>query len=48
MSRIVYADACIHCEHATDDDGVLYCSEYCTKGGRADVAQPGIQQATAP
>ena len=46
---IVYADECIRCEHATDDDGVLYCSEEtCTKEGRNSVDQSGVQQAAAP
>jgi len=47
-SRIVYGEACIHCDKAIDDDGVLYCSEDCSKGGREDVDQPGVQQAAAP
>jgi len=47
--RIVYADACIRCEHAADDDGVLYCSEdVCIKEGTDDVSESGVQQAAAP
>ncbi|MEA5047449.1 MAG: hypothetical protein VB034_02450 [Eubacteriales bacterium] len=48
-SRIVYGDECVRCEYAVDDDGTLYCSEEaCGKGGRADVGQPGVQQAATP
>ncbi|MEA5049740.1 MAG: hypothetical protein VB034_14195 [Eubacteriales bacterium] len=48
-SRIVYGDACIRCEYAVDDDGVLYCGEEtCNKKGGEDVDQSGVQQAAAP
>ncbi len=47
--RIVYADECVRCEHAADDDGVLYCSEEaCTKERAEHVDQSGVQQAAAP
>ena len=45
-SRIMYSDECIRCEHAVDDDGVLYCSEETyTKERAEDVGQSGVQQA---
>ena len=42
-SKIVYGEACIHCAHAIDDDGTLYCREDCNQ----DVAQPKVQHAEA-
>ena len=43
MSRIIYDDACIHCKHAIDDDGTLYCREDCNQ----DVSQPKVQHTEA-